>query len=221
LPSAAWANAHCFCKLGPAGSPIKDFGQIATYNTQIGHDSDCSNACIDAADSYMNDAGNRVSACTKAHGTSIVTYSAVGTRSYQAGKTYTCPQTNPSASPGSIKFLPSSQYHRSLEVNGVGVNINGLSGSNVTVPINTAFTTFKLTDYLTGHVQAWTYEGTLYRDNAVVEKFSGKSSVASSQNVFVVFTGQPNSSVHGHTWKVEWHYFGSNFSNGSVTFFVP
>jgi hypothetical protein len=221
LPAAAYSNAHCFCKLGPPGSPIKDFGQIKAYATQIGHDSDCSSACIDAADTYMNDAGNRVSACNKAHGTSIVTYSAVGTKSYQGGKTYTCPQTTTSPAAGSIKFVPAYQYVRTLEVNGKTVNLYALPGSNVTVPINGPFTTFKLIDYLTGHVQAWTYEASLYRDNAVVEKLSGKSSVASSQNVSVDFTGQPNSSVHGHTWKVEWHYFGNNFSNGSVTFLIP
>lgn len=221
LPAAAYSNAHCFCKLGPPGSPIKDFGQIKAYATQIGHDSDCSSACIDAADTYMNDAGNRVSACNKAHGTSIVTYSAVGTKPYQGGKTYTCPQSNTTPSPGSIKFSPAFQYTRTLEVNGVGVNLFAPSGSQVIVPIQTPFTTFKLVDYVTFHVQAWTYEATLYRDNVLVEKFSGKSAPASSQTIAVYFSGQPNSAVHGHTWKVEWHYFGNNFSNGSVTFLIP
>ena len=54
LPSLANAKAHCFCKLGPPSAPIKDFGQIATYNTQNGHDSSCSSLCNATIDSYMN-----------------------------------------------------------------------------------------------------------------------------------------------------------------------
>jgi hypothetical protein len=219
LPSAAYANAHCFCKLGPPSAPIRDFGQIATYNTQIGHDSSCSSLCNATIDSYMNDAANHASACSTANGASIVTYSAVGTRPYQAGKAYTCPQTNPAPVPGSMRFVPPLYFTRVIYVNGLSVNPYAAPPS-LNVPIQTPFTTFKLEDHLNFHAQRWTYDATLYRDNVLVERFSGKSPPASSASVLVQFTGQPNSSVHGHTWKIEWHYNGNQFSNGSTSFFI-
>ena len=221
LPGAAYANAHCFCKLGPPNAPIKDFGQIATYNTQYGHDSSCSSLCSATIKSYMNDPGNNASACSHANGVSIVTYSAVGTRAYQAGTTYTCPQTNHGPAPGSITFPPPlPDTTRLIYVNDAVVN-PFTSPPNLTVPVKTPFTSFKLQDFLKWHAQQWTYDGTLYRDNVLVERLSGKSPPASSVSVVVYFTGQPNNSVHGHTWKVEWHYNGNQFSNGSFSFFIP
>ena len=221
LPGAAHAKAHCFCKLGPPASPIKNFGEITSYNTQNGHDSSCSNLCNATINSYMNDSGNRASACSIANGTTIVAYSAVGTKPYRAGMTYTCPTTNSGPAAGSIKFVPLfPSAARRLFVNDVEVNTFGQIFP-VKVPIQTAYTTFKLEDKLEFHAQRWTYDATLYRDNVWVERLSGKSDPASKQTVVVYFTGQPNSAVHGHTWKVEWHYNGNQFSNGSVSFFVP
>jgi hypothetical protein len=221
LPSTAHAKAHCFCKLGPPASPIKDFGEIQSYNTQNGHDSSCSNLCDATTKSYMNDSGNRASACSITNGTTIVAYSAVGTKPYRAGMTYTCPTTNSGPAAGSIHFPPSLPgTARRVWVNDEGVDPFGQI-LPVKVPTQTAYTTFKLEDKLEFHVQKWTYDATLYRDNVLVERLSGKSPPASANSVAVTFTGQPNSAVHGHTWKVAWHYNGKNFDNGSVSFFIP
>ena len=151
-----------------------------------------------------------------------MTYSAVGTKSYQAGKSYSCPQTNPGPETGSIKFVPPiGNATRFIFVNDVGVNPSNPPPLGLMVPLKTPFTTFKLQDFLNWHTQQWTYDATLYRDNVLVERISGKSLVGFKGNVLVFFTGQPNNSVHGHTWKVEWHYNGNNFSNGSASFFIP
>src|SRR5438105_13983172 len=72
--------------------------------TQIGHNSSCSNRCSATSDSYMNNSGNRASACSAAKGLSIVTYWSVGTQKYQTGKTYTCPQTNSGPQSGGISL---------------------------------------------------------------------------------------------------------------------
>ncbi|HEV2851319.1 MAG TPA: hypothetical protein VHC97_00790 [Thermoanaerobaculia bacterium] len=59
----AFAVAHCFCKAienvgNTAGTsipnPLIDFGQLATYNTAIGHNSDCENKCSQAASNSAN-----------------------------------------------------------------------------------------------------------------------------------------------------------------------
>ena len=195
--------------------------KFQSYNTQNGHDSSCSNLCDATINSYMNNSSNRASACSIANGTTIVAYAAVGTKPYRAGMTYTCPTTNSGPMAGSIRFpplLPSAV--RKILVNDVGVDPLGQM-LPVKVPTQTAYTTFKLEDKLGFHVQRWTYDATLYRDNVLVERLSGKSPGASANSVTVTFTGQPNNAVHGHTWKVEWHYNGKNFDNGSVSFFIP
>lgn len=221
LPSAAYAKAHCFCKLGPPSAPIKDFGQIDRYNTQIGHDSECRTLCNTKVDSHLSNAANLASACSAANGVSIVAYSAVGTKAYGAGKTYTCPQISTGPRAGQIVFgLFTGTTSRSIRVNNVYVNPS-YSTQNVQVPLQTPFTTFRLDDILKFHAQAWTYDATLYRDNVLVEKFSRKSPALFAGTVLVEFTGQPNNSVHGHTWKVEWHYSGNQFTNGSVSMFIP
>jgi len=222
LPSAAYAKAHCFCKLGPPSAPIKDFGEIDTYKTQIGHDSECRNLCNTKVDSHLSDAANLASACSSANGVSIVAYSAVGTKAYQAGKTYTCAQISTGPTAGRIVFgLFTGTTSRSLKVNNVYVNLMSTPQTFVQVPLQTPFTTFQLDDILKWHGQAWTYDATLYRDGVLVEKFSKKSPALFAGTVLVEFTGQPNNSVHGHTWKVEWHYSGNQFTNGSVSFFIP
>src|SRR6476646_6207146 len=59
----AFATVHCFCKAienvgNTAGTsipnPLLDFGQIATYNIGVGHDSDCENKCSQAASNNGN-----------------------------------------------------------------------------------------------------------------------------------------------------------------------
>jgi hypothetical protein len=60
---AATTKAHCFCKAienvgSTAGTsipnPLIDFGQVATYSTPIGHNSDCENTCSGAASGNAN-----------------------------------------------------------------------------------------------------------------------------------------------------------------------
>jgi len=64
--SEASPTAHCFCKAiqnigDDAGSsipnPLIDFGELASYGTQIGHGSDCENRCSQAASNsaHFND----------------------------------------------------------------------------------------------------------------------------------------------------------------------
>lgn len=63
LPQDALAEAHCFCKAiinvgNTAGTsipnPLLDLGQVASYSTAIGHNSDCENACSLAASNNAN-----------------------------------------------------------------------------------------------------------------------------------------------------------------------
>lgn len=63
LPTDAYAVAHCFCKaiqnVGPTAgtsipNPLIDFGQLATYNTAIGHNKDCEDLCSKAASKNAN-----------------------------------------------------------------------------------------------------------------------------------------------------------------------
>lgn len=219
LPVTSQAKAHCFCKLGPSGSPYHDFGQIKTYGTQIGHDADCQSTCNNAVNSYLSNAASKAAVCAAANGASVVSYSAVGTRAYIAGNTKTCP-SSAGGFPGSITFGAFPSSIRSITVNNVGINPNAPASQTI-VPINTPFTTFIFTDMLQLHMQRWTYSATLYRDGVKIEQFSKKSPTAYQGGVNVQFTGQPNSFVHGHNWKIEWHYAGPNFQNGSTTFYIP
>lgn len=214
---AAAASAHCFCKLGPLSSPIQNFGEIAQYGTQIGHDADCRSRCDGRASQYM--AGNQTAACTASHGAPIVAFSAVGTKSYQGSRTFTCPQSNSGPIPGRVVFGTIPATIRTLSVNGTGVDLR-LSQQSVTVQNQGPYTLFELDDHLSFHVQGWTYNAKLYRDNVLVEELAQKSPPAFVGGVLVDFTGQPNNLVHGHDWRVEWHYFGSGFTDGSVTFHV-
>ena len=217
--SAAHARAHCFCKLGPIGAPYHDFGEIDSYSTQIGHDSACHNTCSSTVSSYLSNAANKTAMCAAANGGSLIASSAVGTRPYTTASTTTCP-AGPGGPAGFISFAPWITA-RTITVNGTGVNPYAPPPS---VPIsgnNTSFTIFEFTDTLHFHVQQWTYDLRLYRDGALVEQLSKKSPPASGVGVSARFTGQSNAFVHGHTWKIEWHYAGPNFQNGSATFYIP
>jgi|SRR5947209_5045135 len=218
LPLEAHATAHCFCKLGPISSPFHDFGQIKSYGTQIGHDTDCKNACNAAAGGYMSNAANKSAVCKAAGGGNVVSYSAVGTRPYIAGNSLTCP-SHSGGTPGYILFgtIPDNPM-RSITINGTTINMN--SQTPIIIQNQGAYVTFTLYDYLSFHVQQWTYDAILYRDGVKIEQFSKKSPVAFKGSLFVTFTGQPNAFVHGHNWKIEWRYAGPNFQNGSATFHI-
>src|SRR5437763_1294138 len=120
--SAYAAGAHCYCKLGPLGAPIQNFGEIAHYGTQIGHDGACRDACNTKADAFMRSAANRAAACNATHGGSVVAYYAVGTNSYKAGATYNCPPSGTTPNPGNIVF-PGYPSEHVIVVDGVVFNM--------------------------------------------------------------------------------------------------
>jgi hypothetical protein len=216
------AKAHCFCKIGPVSSPYADLGAIGTYGVQIGHDDECRSLCNDTANQYMSDPASKAAVCKQAGNSAFAAYSAVGTRPYQAGQTFTCPQTSPQPRPGSIRFPLSPGTIRVLNVNNIPVNAYPPGPLKpVIVPYAGYYTTFSLSDYLQFHFQSWTYTARLYRDGILIEQFSKPAGVGYIGVVQVTFTGQPNAFVHGHTWKVEWEFAGSGFVNGSVSFFIP
>ncbi|HEY2321700.1 MAG TPA: hypothetical protein VGJ82_02445 [Thermoanaerobaculia bacterium] len=215
-------GAHCYCKLGPLGSPIHNFGEIEHWSTQIGHDGACRDSCNKKADAFMRDANNRAAACNATHGGTVVSYYAVGTKAYQAGASYNCPQSSPTPTPGSIGFnAPSGSFANvAVYINGTNVDqIQPISGGGI--QNNGPFTTFTAHDLLHLHMQSWTFSARLYRDNALVEELVGKSPTISTQQVAITFTGQPNAFVHGHTWKVVTHYAGPGYGDRTKAFFVP
>lgn len=107
-------------------------------------------------------------------------------------------------------------------INGLVINPYVPAPPSVTVPGNsTPFTNFELQDKISVTVQRWTYTAKLYRDGALVEQLAGKSRLFKPKGISAKFTGQPNSFVHGHQWKIEWHYAGPNHGNGSISFFIP
>lgn len=217
----AYAKAHCFCKLGPVGSPFYNFGEIATYNTQIGRDEICKTACNAKAAAYMANSASQTAVCAAAKGGNVVSYSAVGTRSYLVGNSITCP-SSPGGTAGKISFgppLPLAVYGLSMTVNNVKV-VPGQT--QLLVPMKGNFTSFTLDEDLAFHTQQWTYDAFLYRDDVKVEALTKKSPLAFAGHVFVRFTDQPNSFVHGHTWKIVYHYAGRpKYQNGSATFYIP
>jgi hypothetical protein len=217
FPPAAQAKAHCFCKLQSLSTTIANFGQIGTYGTQSGHDVDCRSLCDSRSGSYMN--SSRASACSASHGGTIAAFYAVGTRAYQSGNNYTCPQTGGSAAQGSIGFDMYS-VSRSVSINSRQIDLSKPL-QVVTLQPQEAFANFELWDNLAYHNQAWTYSAKLYRDNVLVQELTKKSPPLSVGNVRVLFTGQPAQAVHGQVWKVEWYNFAPNSSNGSIEFKIP
>lgn len=210
---AAYAKAHCYCRLQSQSTTI-NFGEIASYNTQIGHDSNCAALCNDRASHHFG--SNQASVCAASHGSTLVAFYAVGSKSYQSGRNFACPQTGASATKGSITF-DRYQIDRKLTLNETEINFN-TPPPFVTLPPQAEFATFKFNDVLPAHVKPWTYTAKLYRDNVLVEEISKPSTAVSIGNVWVVFTSQPAKTVRGHVWKVEWHYFAPGFSNGSAQF---
>jgi hypothetical protein len=96
-------TAHCFCKameyigdnIGISlTNPLIDFGELATYGTQIGHNADCEEKCKKAAEQNTN-FNNKTWLCQKikqAGSRRVVAYFAVGTLNYRIAKdiTFTC-----------------------------------------------------------------------------------------------------------------------------------
>lgn len=114
-PAAAAFSAHCYGKAivyagDDAGSsipnPLIDFGQLATYNTQIGHDKNCEDLVSAAAASNSN-FNNKTWLCQHIQQQGqfrVSAYAAVGTRDYRVAqsifvtctggvKTCICPAT--------------------------------------------------------------------------------------------------------------------------------
>jgi hypothetical protein len=212
----AFADTHCFCKLGPVDSPIHDFGQVAGWTTKYGHDKACKDACNIHTDEFMRNAGNRAAACARMNGAPVVNYYAIGTGAYTAGGTYNCPQTGPTPTPGIVTFPGGSQSHQ-LIIDGTQYNWYQVPPT-VTVSHTKQFITFEFYDGLTFHVQQWTYYARLYRNNSIVEELRGITH--GGGNVYVRFTEQPNSFVRGQTWKIVTHYGGPGYTDLSTSFFV-
>lgn len=212
-------GAHCYCKVGLLSSPIRDFGEIEHWATQIGHDGACRDSCNTKADAYMRDPNNRTAACNSTHGAPVVAFFAVGTRAYQAGGTYNCPQSNPTPAPGRVSFPP-RDHGTTPRVTVNDIDIDTLAAPPLwgKLPTKGPFATFDFRDRLSLHAQSWTLTARLYRDNVLVEELTGKSPTASAPDIWVTFTEQPNSFVHGHTWKVTTHYAGPGYGDRSIPF---
>jgi len=112
----AFANAHCYCKIAswqssPVAHPsgvVHDFGEIATYGSQSGHNNACKALCLTTSTTYFNnlDAAGQASLCA---GQSLYGYYAVGGNDYKGAGELACPNV------GSPKLwlkgqIPSGQY---------------------------------------------------------------------------------------------------------------
>jgi hypothetical protein len=218
LAPEAQARVHCFCKMQSLSTTIADFGEQGSYGTQFGHDVECRRLCDSRSGSYW--ASNQAAACLVSHGGTMVAFYAVGTRSYQAGNNYTCPASDTTAAEGSIVFHD-YDVSRKLTMNGHEVMASGFS--QVILAAKDTVANFYFQDGLPPHLKAFTYSVKLYRDNLLVQELSKSSPpvALAGGDVMVWFTGQPAKSVHGHTWKVEWYWFGPNARNGSSQFKIP
>jgi len=217
-PSAAYANAHCWCRLGPTSSPYKDFGAIATYGTQIGHDSGCSSLCSQAASGYM--ASNQSAVCQAANFGSVAAYSCVGTRPWTTAWTQTCPAANTPLG-GFLTFYNAGFTSKTVRINNTDIPLNSNAQQYTQITSTPLFTTFFFANPLNYHTQSWTYTAQLYRDNQLVETLTRKSPAVSALNAVATFTQQPNGFVHGHVWKIVWTYAGPNQPNGATSYTIP
>lgn len=213
------AAASCFCKAGPLSKPVRDFGRIARYRSQIGNTADCRQKCATRAKEYFKVAANLSDACAATGGGAFSAYSAVGTRPYKVAASFSCPPTKVEPLGGSINFgMPTGAVRRRIRVNGEDVEAS--CSSPVKFVKDGDFTTFVMDDYLQYHIQSWTYTAKLFRDGVLVDQLSRKSPPVFNGTVLVVFTSQPNSIVRGHRWTVEWRYAGPRFTNGSCSFYI-
>lgn len=98
----AVAKAHCHCKIAAwQASPVSivtgvvhDFGDIASWNTQIGHDNACQALCASKSSEYFNNLGSSGQASLCA-GSSRYSYYAVGSKDYRGGGELPCPAVGP------------------------------------------------------------------------------------------------------------------------------
>jgi hypothetical protein len=220
LPSAAYANAHCWCRLGSPSSPYKDFGALATFGGQSGHDSFCHDLCSQTVTNYMANQSNYNAICNAAHWGSLAAYSCVGTRPWSNAWTATCNSPNVPA-PGALSFYNYGATDLTIKINNVSVPVNNNTQQITQIASTPNFTTFFLVDPLHFHWQSWTFTAQLYRDNVLVEVFSKKSPWGSALNAVTIFTQQPNWFVYGHVWKIVWTYAGPNQPNGASSYFIP
>jgi hypothetical protein len=218
-PSAALAKASCWCRLGPVSSPYKDFGAIATWGGQSGHDSTCHDLCSQTVTGWMATAANKSAVCQAANGGSLAAYSCVGTRPWGNAWTGLCPAGNTPA-PGALAIYDAGYTSRTMKINNVMVPVNANTQPNTVIMNTPLFTTFFFVDPLNFHVQSWTYTAKLYRDNVLVETLVRKSPTVSKFNAVATFTQQPNAFVHGHVWKIEWSYAGPNQANGATSYSI-
>jgi hypothetical protein len=218
LPSAAYAKASCWCRLGPTSSPYKDFGALATFGGQSGHDSLCHDLCSQTVTSWMANTSNYNTVCQAANWGSVAAYSSVGTRPWTTAWTATCHSPNsPAAGYLTISnFTPSPSL--TVEINDVFIPVNNNTQQTIQIASTPLFTTFVLVVPLSFHVQSWTFTAQLYRDNGLVETLSRKSPTVSSYYAVATFTQQPNTFVHGHVWKIVWTYHGNN---GVSSYSIP
>ncbi len=220
LPSAAYAKASCWCRLGPTSSPYKDFGAIASFGGQTGHDSICHDLCSQTVASWMGNASNYNNVCQAAHWGSIAAYSCVGTRPWSTAWTMTCHSTTLPAA-GSLSFIQPLYPDAAIRINNALVAVNNNTQQHTQITSTPLFTTFELIDNLSYHTQQWTYTAQLYRDNVLVEVLTKKSPFGSSLTADAKFTQQPNAFVHGHTWKIAWTYAGPKHASGASSYSIP
>lgn len=219
-PSTAYANAHCWCRLGPISSPYKDFGSVATYNTQIGHDTGCKSTCSATASGWMATPSNQATVCQAANFGSLAASSSVGSRPWLSAWTSTCPASGTPLG-GSLIFWNAGFTQKTFRINNVSQTLNNGTPQNTPIVSTPAFTTFFFVNPLNYHTQSWTYTVNLYRDNVLVETLTRMSPAISQLNAVANFTQQPNAFVHGRVWKVTWTYAGPNQANGSTSYMIP
>ena len=219
-PSTAYAAANCWCRLGPVSSPYKDFGSVATYNTQIGHDSGCKSTCSTTVGGWMGNPTNQATVCQAANFGSLAASSSVGTRPWQSAWTSTCPAANTPLG-GLLTFWNAGFTNKEMRINNVSVPLNAGAPQNTPISNTPLFSTFYFVNPLNFHAQSWTYTVQLFRDNVLVETLTRKSPAVSKLNAEARFTQQPNAFVHGHVWKIVWTYAGPNQANGSTSYMIP
>lgn len=211
-------GAHCYCKLGPLSAPVRDFGAIEHWNTQVGHDGACRDACAMRTDAFMKDPSQKATACTATQNGAVVLYYAVGTKPYQSGGSYSCTTAPSPTTQGDVIFPAPSGGTPWVVVNGFGFNPLNAPPALGLANVPSVAITFR--DRLAYHTQRWSFIATLYRDNVVFERLIGLSSAVSATDAYVKFSDVPSGVARGHTWKITTHYTGPRYTDQTVTFFI-
>lgn len=217
-PSAAYASANCWCRLGPTSSPYHDFGSIQTWGGQSGHDSTCRDLCSQTVAAWMTNSSNYNAACQAGNWGSLAAYSCVGTRPWSTAWTLTCqPPGSPAAGYLTISNVTPSSSLTAL-INNTAVPVNNNAQPYTPIVPTPTFTTFGLVVPLGYHTQSWTFTAQLLHNNVLVETLSRKSPTFSSYYAVATFTQQPNAIVHGGVWKIVWTYHNNN---GATSYWIP